>query len=158
MARRPQYAFTAKFNKNVNQILSPVEICEPNNYESKKLQLQAIWDTGATCTVISENVVRNLKLSKLRETLIHTANGERVAGVYLIDLFLPGLCVGTIEVIDGAIFGDKDVLIGMDVIKKGDLAITYKYGKMYFSFCTPPTYHYDFTTKVKGSRNRKAMR
>jgi uncharacterized protein YchJ len=50
-----------------------------------------------------------------------------------------------LRVTEGIIHGSYDVLIGMDIINKGDFAVTNKDGKTAFSFRTPSVECIDFT-------------
>ena len=55
---------------------------------------------------------------------VTTANGRRIAGVYLIGLYLLNDVVfPALPVTDGNLGNDIDVLIGMDVIGSGDFAV-----------------------------------
>ena len=101
-------------------------------YEGK-----AIWDTGATHSCISHQVVEVLKLHSTApvEGGIRTASGIVPAHKYAIDLIIHGFGIGhgVVEVI-GAKLSD-DMLIGMDIIGMGDFAIC---SGRYFSYCSPP--------------------
>lgn len=66
----------------------------------------------------------------------HTVQGTYEPSVYLLDVMLPnGMVVKNQHVSDGD-FDDCDVLIGMDIIKLGDLQIT-NYGQTKFIFRIP---------------------
>ena len=61
----------------------------------------AIWDTGAACSVVSSEVVRQLNLSALGKKPVHTANGMYLANVYSVDVMLPNkLVVSGVAVTD----------------------------------------------------------
>jgi predicted aspartyl protease len=99
---------------------------------------QAIWDTGATGSVISERVVERLGLYPISRREVTTANGRRIAGVYLIGLYLLNDVVfPALPVTDGNLGNDIDVLIGMDVIGSGDFAVTHADGRTCMSFQMP---------------------
>ena len=49
----------------------------------------AIWDTGAYGSSISERAAKALDLIPVSSTVVHTANGDRQTPVYQIDLMLP---------------------------------------------------------------------
>lgn len=54
-------AFTIKSNSGVlNQLTTMVNVVVPNTKNA--YQVKAIWDTGATASVITENVVKSLGL------------------------------------------------------------------------------------------------
>jgi predicted aspartyl protease len=106
----------------------------------------AIWDTGATNTVITQKVVDACGLKPIGMTQTRTANGLANCEVYLINIVTTN-SVGwsNIRVTKGDITG-TDVLIGMDIITMGDFAITNKDGKTCFSFRTPSMQTIDFAT------------
>ena len=66
---------------------------------------------------------------------------------YVIDLYLPnGLIVRELLVALGD-FADFDVLVGMDVITLGDLAVTNANGQTVFTFRVPSQGGIDFTAQ-----------
>lgn len=85
----------------------------------------AVWDTGATISAISKKVVCKCGLTPMEETLrTRYADGRIAEGPkYLVSLRLPsGASISSIEV--GSRVGDEvDVLIGMDVIARGDFLV-----------------------------------
>ncbi len=107
--------------------------------------LTAVWDTGATGTVITQGVVDRLGLRPIGVARIATAGGERETAVYLVSLFLPNrVMLPSIEVCVGEIRG-ADVLIGMSIIGSGDFAVTQEDGKTVMSFRMPSVACIDFT-------------
>lgn len=107
----------------------------------------ALWDTGASGTVISKNVVDKLNLKPIGKAKCFHANGESIVNVYAVNVFLPNQ-VGFqfIQVTEGILAG-FDVLIGMDIITLGDFSITNAGGKTMFSFRVPSIKHIDYTTE-----------
>jgi predicted aspartyl protease len=107
-------------------------------------ECKAIWDTGAMCSVISTKVVDSLGLPSIGKTRVFHANGESVVGLYLINIILPNqIGCSFLQVTEGDI-ADTDVLIGMDIISKGDFAVTASQGKTKFSFQVPSTHDTDY--------------
>ncbi|MFP5042698.1 retroviral-like aspartic protease family protein [Parasediminibacterium sp. JCM 36343] len=81
-------AFTIKSNVGISsQLITLVYICVPNTKSS--FQVKAIWDTGATATVITDNVVRALGLIATGMSHVHTANGITIQNTYIVDVILP---------------------------------------------------------------------
>ena len=81
-----RFAFTTKFNKRVNVLENEVGISESCDLESVEvrpdvIQFKAIWDTGASCSCISQNVVESLNLSEIDKVINNTANVTREAGI-----------------------------------------------------------------------------
>ena len=94
----------------------------------------AIWDTGATGSVISQRVVDLCGLVPIGLTDAMTAGGIFRCEVYLINIFLPNRVGFPNVTVTKASMGKTEVLIGMDLINKGDFALTHDGGKTRFSF------------------------
>ena len=154
-----RFAFTTKFNKRVNVLENEVEISESYDLESVEVrpeivQFKAIWDTGASCSCISQNVVKSLNLPEIDKAINNTANGTREAGVYLVNIYLPNKVVFLgVRVIDAKLLG-TDILIGMDIINQGDLAITHKKENTWMTFQVPSSHSIDFVEEI-GKENAK---
>ena len=116
---------------------SPFEPSNPPK-EADRKKFLAIWDTGATNSVITQKVVQDCGLSPISMVKVHTASGQALSNVYLVSIWLPNkVIIPQIRVTEGTIGGDAEVLIGMDIINRGDFAVTNKDGKTNFSFRVP---------------------
>lgn len=105
----------------------------------------AIWDTGATNTVITQKVVQECGLKPTGMVKVFHADGETITNTYLVNIRLPNKVeVCQIRVTEGILTGQADVLIGMDIIGRGDFAVTNKNGKTVFSFRMPSVERIDF--------------
>ncbi len=114
---------------------------------------RAIWDTGATNSVITQKVVDDCGLLPTGMTITHGVHGEQAAETYLCNLRLPnGVAFSNIGVTKGSL-GDAHILLGMDVISSGDFAVTNFEGRTVMSFRTPSTRCIDF---VKEHREQAA--
>ena len=129
------------------------------------IEYTAIWDTGATHTVITQKVVDECELKPIGMAKVHTANGERNCHVYLVSIHLPNdVGITSLRVTEGVLSGDAEVLVGMDIINLGDFAITNKDGKTTFSFRIPSMTVIDFvklsapTTSLKVNETPKGNR
>ena len=123
------------------------------NYVKKKDNYVAIWDTGATNTVISEKLAKELNLTPGGTVTVSTAGGIREANKYILGLQLPNnLEIQNIMVTGGLLNTDTDFLIGMDIITLGDFAVTNVNGKTVFSFRYPSCEKIDY---VNDARNLK---
>lgn len=115
----------------------------PDPKECKKYI--AIWDTGATNTVITEKVVRECGLQPIGVTQVNTADGVHKSNVYLVSVWLPNkVNYSIVRVTEGTLLGTMDVLIGMDIICTGDFAVTNLDRKTNFSFRYPSIECIDF--------------
>lgn len=109
---------------------------------------KAIWDTGASGTVITLKAVTSTGLKPIGMTMTRGVHGEKMANVYLASLRLPNNVVfHSLRVTEGDLGPDVDVLIGMDVISMGDFAVTNHEGKTTFSFRLPSMQRIDFKTQ-----------
>lgn len=58
-------------------------------------------------------------------TVVHHAGGKGSANTYLVNILLPNRVeMYQVKVAEGEIIGSADALIGMDIISKGDFAVT----------------------------------
>jgi predicted aspartyl protease len=135
---------------HVSKVLDPSTIPKaltPQKVGAKKFT--AIWDTGATGTVISQRVVDACGLKPIGIAEVNTANEKRLSSVYLASIFLPNhVYFPQLRVTEGTISGG-DVLIGMNIITRGDFAITNRDGKTTFSFRWPSTKRIDFVEEAR---------
>jgi hypothetical protein len=121
---------------------------------NKPVEYRAIWDTGATRTVITEKVAQDLRLMITGYSKIGTVGGIIDATEHRIDIWLPNrLRVEEVPVLKGCISDKFDVLIGMDIITMGDFAFTNFGGRSVFSFRIPSLQTIDFAERREPSRN-----
>jgi len=120
----------------------------PQNLDAK--EYVAIWDTGATGTVITQKVVNDLGLKQVGVTQLDTVGGEKDdAPLYLVAIFLPNLVyVSELMVVEASVTGNAEVLVGMDIIGRGDFAVTNRDRKTVFSFRMPSLERIDFTKRA----------
>lgn len=79
---------------------------------------------------------------------------EHDSNTYLVNVFLPNnVGLAGVRVSENAVEG-CDVLIGMDVITTGDLAITNHNGKTTFSFRVPLCEEIDFVAEIQEHNRR----
>lgn len=117
-------------------------------------EIVAIWDTGASGSVISQRVVDQLELQPITMRLVNTANGQKISPAYLVDFHLiqMDMVIQGLNVTLGDLGQDLDALIGMDVINAGDFAITNRNGITKMSFRMPPKVHIDFVPEILKER------
>jgi predicted aspartyl protease len=149
----PVQSFTTVLSGPQNNILhNTVGISEarqppqPANIKN----FEVIWDTGATNTVITSDIVSALNLQPTSTATTQTPNGPRLCNVYLVDLFLPNKVIfPCLQVIEAIIDGQFNMLIGMDIIGKGDFSVSSHKGIRMFSFRMPSLVNIDYTGKLK---------
>lgn len=104
----------------------------------------AIWDTGATGSVIAQDVVNACGLVPTGMVQVNHAGGVAMQETYLVNIRLPqGVGFPGITVTKAPLTGTQ-MLIGMDIISRGDFAITNKDGITIFTFRVPSSARLDF--------------
>jgi len=107
-------------------------------------QFDAIWDTGATNSCITQAVIDACGLVPVGIAQVHNAQTTTSEEVFLVSIYLPNKVVFPgVRVTRGRMQG-ADILIGMDVINRGDFAVTNFGGITKFSFRVPSEAHIDF--------------
>lgn len=154
-------AFTVKFNGMANVLISEVQVAPAFNPAKVTVVPQhhlynAIWDTGATSSVITQRVVQECGLQTTGMTNVNTASGVTTSSVYLVNFKLRNnVGMVGVRVTEGILSDDINVLIGMDIINFGDFAITNHNRKTSFTFRIPSLQIIDF---VKYKYNSKTMK
>lgn len=135
--------FTEKYDRKVNRLINNALIDMGDN---KPLSVTAQWDTGATGTCVSHNVVEKLGLKPYGMQQVQTPSGRTTLNRYKINLVInEEVVINNLSVLDSEIGNQGiDVLIGMDVIGYGDFAISNFENTTQFSFRIPSQEHIDF--------------
>jgi len=106
---------------------------------------RAIWDTGATSSVITDDVVNRCGLKPTGMVQVQHAQGVSTAETFIVNIMLPqGVGFTNLTVTRGNLSPGVQMLLGMDVITKGDLSITNVGGRTVFSFRVPSVAEVDF--------------
>ena len=142
MANKVMSVFTEKYTKIENRLLNKIVLSSNDVYN----QALAQWDTGATNTCISEEIANEYNLQPIGKVQSKTPSGTLTSLVYLIDIILNNEVVFRDWKVMGSKIGAQgiDVLIGMDIISKGDFAISNYNGKTQFTFRLPSQEHVDY--------------
>jgi predicted aspartyl protease len=133
-------------NQGISNILTnDVSIVPSADESTKPVVAKALWDTGAMCTVVSNDVADKLNLKQVSIEVISTPSGTMQTKMFVVDLILPNdIKIKQVQVL-GAYPSSCDVLIGMDVIGLGDFAVTNFLNQTAFSFQIPSKVRIDFT-------------
>jgi len=137
------HAFRTNYSGIVNALITECQIALPlaidQNPQKQFLPFKAIWDTGATNSVITDNVAKKVSLLPTGMAETHGVHGTSQVHTFIVDILLPNrVCIPNVRVSEGTLLNDVDVLIGMDIIQLGDFAISNTNGKTIFSYCLPP--------------------
>ena len=135
--------FTEKYNNIQNRLINSAIV----EFKKDFIPVKAQWDTGATGTCISKEVVKRLNLIPPGMIRVQTPSGEGTMNKYMINLILNNeVRVMNLSVMDSEIGNQGiDVLIGMDIISLGDFAVSNYEGKTQFSFRIPSQEHIEYT-------------
>jgi len=147
-------SFTMKSNGGLfREIRTECEVFQPhdplNITPTQRAALRseksiAVWDTGATGTVISQTLAQKLRLQPTGFAVINHAQGTSRVPKYIINIVLPNNVGFAFKEVTEGILSNCDVLIGMDIIAQGDFAITNVNGNTTFSFQLPSVQEIDF--------------
>lgn len=134
--------FTEKYETIKKKLINSAII------ESGGASIPAIaqWDTGATGTCISKEVVAQLGLKPTGMINVRTPSGIGTMNKYIVNLILNNeVKILNLVVMDSEIGKQGiDVLIGMDIISIGDFAVSNFDGKTQFSFRMPSQEHVEY--------------
>ena len=123
-------------------------------------QFYALWDTGATESSVTRRVIDECGLTQegSRPKVQHAFGEQLNVPTFLVNLYLTNqVIIEFLEVIEGS-FGGADILIGMDIITRGDFAVTHPDGKTQFSFRIPSQAAIDFVKEAQPDRRPRSER
>lgn len=142
--------YTQKYETVVDAIITKCAICPavevgPDLVVPKVCHTNnAMWDTGSTGCLISQNIVDELGLEAIDRAEVSQATISEEADVYLVHIGLPnGQVVLNVEAL-GMPGNDYDFVIGMDIIGQCDFAFTNKNEQSVFSVRRPAKEHIRF--------------
>lgn len=147
--RNVQTIFTEKYSEFDGRIITREEIGFANG---KSMHVISQWDCGATVTSISAELANMLNLKPIGTSNVDTTSSTMRTNVYDIEFFLRDSDdYMNVQVYETPVIHKTgiDMLIGMDIISKGDFAISTYKGQTCFSFRIPSKGHIDF------KKNRK---
>ena len=129
-------SFSVDFRGIEESIVCDVAVANSDDPTPVYTQCRSLWDTGAAFSVISKKLVDALGADPIDQGFAYTVQGTYRPNVYMVDVMLPNkMLVRGLRVSDG-VFDDADILIGMDIIKMGDLMVSNR-GNTRFTFRIP---------------------
>jgi hypothetical protein len=136
-----------------HSIVIDIEICVPvpiEGYPQDRrlpLKAKALIDTGATRSAIRNTFVHAAKLVSYGKSTVKTAKDEYISPLYTVDFMFPNrMLAQNIRVTEFSGNHDFDCIIGLDILRMGDMAISNAGNIMALSFRAPPNdRHIDFT-------------
>lgn len=144
------FAFTSVNPSYNNAIITDAFIGLPtkDNNNRKMIKVKALWDTGATSSVVTPHVVSALGLQAVGVIKTLHAGGEGMAKTYFVDIALPNkiLLQGQKVTACAEQNGRFDIIIGMDIISLGGFSITGQGNRRKVSFCVPSAVDVDYVS------------
>ena len=133
-----------------NCLKTSVKIANPVSGDA--VDTFGIWDTGATNSVITRATAVRLGLQPVQYTNVRGVHGEKTVPVYYVSITLnnQNITLKT-RVSECERLSDTDdmgMLIGMNVITKGDLCITNFDGRTTLTFRTPSLEKIDYVKEI----------
>lgn len=141
------HAFTFKYNGQADRIITRATVV----YGGSELEVLALWDTGATRSVIAHEVAMQMGLASEGKVEIATPSGAAIVDTFLAGIKLPnGVSFDNVLVADSKIGAQNiGLLIGMDIIGLGDFSITHGNGDTTFSFRYPSSAVVDYSKQLR---------
>jgi len=140
------FAFTTRYSGYSNVLTNEVQVAQTpvTGFAAFKGIYLALWDTGATCSVITQKIVDDLNLKAVNFGTVSTPNGVYVAPFFYVDILLPNTVIVQKLLVPLGRPSGCDLLIGMDIIGKGDFAVSNFNGKTVFTYRIPSITEFDF--------------
>ena len=153
-------SYTQSYNGYTNEIITPISvsslirfkpgIIDLSKYEKSIINGRALWDTGASNSVITDNFAKKLGLFSIKPVNVVYGGNTKTENSYLVNLYLPNKIIIPEVFVTGCDDHTKfDVIIGMDIIRRCDFAISSYGGKMKFSIDYPSKRIIDFVEEEK---------
>jgi hypothetical protein len=158
-------AFTVRFPARMNVLFSTVGVSQAFDPkinakdEPVVTELKAIWDTGASCTLISKEYAVKIGLIPTGKTTITGVNNRTLENTYQVNIYLPNkVCLIFVKIAEApALAGGAGMLIGMDIIGSGDFSVYNEDGKTVMSYRFPSIGGEDFVKLASSIRNQKEI-
>ena len=137
-------AFTLRFNGRADRIITDLRVSDafdpqlPPEKHPPLTDTKALWDTGSTGSVISEDLAKRLGLTATGKATVNHAGGKGDFPTYVVNLFLPNsVAIAGVQVTSCPTQPGFEAIVGMNIICHGDLSITNEGGLTVVSFRTP---------------------
>jgi hypothetical protein len=158
-------AFTVKFSAKMKVLFSKAGVSQafdPNDTKMNQppiTELDAIWDTGASCTLISKEYAVKVGLIPTGKTTIRGVNNSTLENTYQVNVYLPNkVCLGFLKIAEApALAGGAGMLIGMDIIGSGDFSVYNEAGKTVMTYRLPSIGGIDFVVEAGNIKSRRAI-
>jgi predicted aspartyl protease len=133
------FSLTYKYTKLQRRIITPIHLYAVSAPTPKDTVTNALWDTGATFSVITPWIQQELGLVPIGLKLVRGVTGSQKVPVVMLTIELPNeVLKQNIEVAVCSFSNDIGMIIGMDIITLGGFALLHGNKHTEFSFTIPP--------------------
>jgi len=132
--------FKKIFHQPTNSVVSECSVYSWSDFEAgqrpdRMIKIEnALWDTGSTQSLISKRVINALGLKPIGKCEVEGYDGDSEEDLYIVHLGLPTRDVILDLTVTETSGKSHDVVLGMDIIGKGDFSLLQKDGKTEFTF------------------------
>jgi hypothetical protein len=137
-------AITYKIESGDQRVITPIVVqqaikfCKYFNLGEIQFSARALWDTGSTGCCINRRLADSLGLKNIGTQVIFGSRGLHETPTCMLDIILSdGVLVENITVAGVESSSSFDFIIGMNIIRHGDFALTNDNGKTVMSFRLP---------------------
>ncbi len=137
-------AFTTETGGRTNVLFCKVGVSQAfdlnsNSTEHKPItEVNVIWDTGASCTIITKELATKIGLIPTGKEIISGIDHDSLENTFFVNVFLPNkVCMTDLKIVEVPSIKNADMLIGMDIIGSGDLSLYSENGKTIMSYRYP---------------------
>ena len=145
------HAISVRSKQLKNVILSEITVTNP--FTGDVSCSVGLWDTGATGSVITESLARKLDLKPTSKGVVRGVHGAKEVNMYYVKITLNNenvsLALQVSECSELSPDSSVGMLIGMDIINRGDFAITNYQGETVMTYRTPSVQKIDFVEGMK---------
>jgi predicted aspartyl protease len=139
MATPGHLALSYYIDHKNKKIVTPVDLHSIPYDASLSLSTDALWDTGASISAITPDIMNKLKVTPVSKRTIAGIHSTQVVDIVYITVELPNSVIKkNIEVAVCDIPSNVGMILGMDIILLGDFAISNGNSQTLLSFAAPP--------------------
>lgn len=108
--------------------------------EGSMMSVKALWDTGVTQSCISYEIVKMIEPKRISKSKIASAEKAVIEEIFSISVALSDEITFRDVAVKATDLTEKDadMLIGMDIIARGDFEVRNLHGITQFAFRIPP--------------------
>jgi hypothetical protein len=136
-------AITIRWDEPIARVITSVTVRQAESscregLSPRQIDVRAMWDTGSLATCVSTRIAHYLGLNHTESISLTSVHGTTLAKVYPLDIVLPdGIVIANIKAPEIGDRSDFDIIIGMNIIRLGDFALSNDNGKPVMSFRLP---------------------